>query len=351
MKKVIFLILAGIVVVLVVIGIQSSIKKAQTTVITIEDIQEREGIPVVTVQAERRDLFLVRNFTGSIKGIEQADATAMILEKIETIHVPLGARVRKGQVLLSLDHQNPTVRYQQTNDALAEAEKELERSTGLLKAGAISEQIHDKAVLAEKIARADFDAINRLLEIRAPVDGIVTDIFRERGETVSPGVPIIRIAKLDIVITEIEVGETDIALVKKGLRARVRTNSFPGKTFHGILTKIALSTNPDARNFTIKIEIPNPEHLLKPGMFTIVDLIIAVSAGVAATPIDALISENGKSYIYVLQGDMTVRKELVTTGIVDGEWVEIIDGVAVDDTVVLEGHNRLTDGSIVVIVS
>jgi len=171
------------------------------------------------------------------------------------------------------------------------------------------------------------------------------------GETVSPGIPILRIANLDRVYTEIEVGEADISLVEKGQQALVRTNSFPNRTFPGTVSKIALSTNPDARNFTISIEVPNPETLLKPGMFAILDLIVGTADSVLAVPTDAVLSENGNSYIFIVNSGMLVEKITVSTGIIDGEWVEIRGEVAPGANIILEGHNKVVDGTKVTVIS
>lgn len=354
MKKVYFLIATGILVLvvsLVYLGVQSSIEKAQTVVESIEDIQAAEGVPVVITRAEKRDLLQIRSFIGSVKGIEQADATAAILEKIETINVSPGDRVVKDQLLLTLDRQNPSTRFRQSQDALDSAIKELERSKNLFEAGGISEQLYERAVLVERIARADFEAVNRLLEIKAPISGIITDVFFERGETVSPGVPILRIADLKSVYTEIEVGESDIHLVKKGLQAEVRTNSAPGRKFTGTVSSVALSANPEARNFTIKIEVPNPDLILKPGMFTIVDLVVGRSDEVTSVPLDALVTEDGVSFIYVVSEDMKAKRVAVTPGIVYKEWVEVTGNVSPGETIILEGQNKVSDGVKVVVVS
>ena len=350
MKKVVLLAAAAFVIFLIVNGIQSSIERAQTVVKSIEDVQAQEGIPVVVTDVVTRDLIEFRSFTGQVKGLEQADATAMILEKIEGINVTVGSRVNRDQVLVNLDRTNPAARYRQASDAFAEAVKDRERSSDLLEAGAISEQMYDRAVLAENIARADLDAVNRMLEVRAPISGLVTDIFYDEGETVNPGAPIIRVAKLETVITEIEVGDSEIPLFSEGLSARIQTRTFPDRVFEGRVSRIALSTNPSARNFTIKIEIPNLEHLLKPGMFTTVDVVISEATNRVAVPADALVSENGSTFVYIINGE-TARKVPVVQGITSGTWVEVSGEISESDIVVIEGHNKLQNGSKVVVIS
>jgi RND family efflux transporter MFP subunit len=346
-----FIVFGVIVIVLIISGIKESKRRSQEKPVSIDSIQKQEGIPVTVVKAEKRTIMQTRTFTGTVKGSEQADATSMILEKIEAIHVKLGDQVKKDQLLVTLDRQNPTARYRQVSDAYADAKKELERSKALFDAGAISQQLYDKAVLAEKIARASVDDVTRLLEVRAPIDGTVTDIFFETGQTVSPGVPIIKIARLNQLITEVVVGEKDIPQIAVGQRAIITTSSYPGRIFNGRISSKALSTNPAARNFTIKILFENTNNLLKPGMFTAVDVILNEKLGALVVPVDALVKENGGMFVYVVAPDSTVRKVSVQSGLSDGEWVSITGSVSLNDTVVIEGQNKLKEGVKVTIIS
>ncbi|MFC1513712.1 efflux RND transporter periplasmic adaptor subunit [candidate division KSB1 bacterium] len=351
MKKIVFVILAAIVIFYTYLGVQDFIKRSETTIVTIEDIQEQDGVPVLTTTIEERDLYLVRSFNGSIKGIEQADVTSKIMERISEVKVSLGDRVKMDEVLIEFDPLSPGIGFKQASDALEDAKKDFERSKNLLDAGALSKQMHEKAELALKIAQSNFNDVLKLTEVKAPFEGTVTDIFYKKGETVAPGLPIIRIARLDRVISEIEVGETDLPLLETGQKSRIKTGSFAGITFEGIVNKIALSKDPITRNFIVEIEIPNPGHLLKPGMFAAVDLIIGKSENVLAVPEDAIVSENGTAFIYLVDANAIAKKVLVEEGIKDGEWIEVKGDINSGDEIVVEGHNRLSDGAKVIKVS
>ena len=350
MKKVVFSVLFIVVVLLVINGVRASIERSRTEILTIEDIQVRDGVPVRVSPVVKKDLRTIRSFTGSIKGITQADAVSVIMEKVLDIKVSLGDEVKSGQHLITLDHRT-TSAYRNISEALDDAKLDLKRTEELFKAGAVSQQIYDKAKLRVKVAQADMDAAEWRQKISAPIDGIVTDIFIRKGESVAPGIPLVRIAQLEKVITEVFVSEADIPLIKNGQGAIIKISSYPEREFDGIVSRVALSTNPGARNFTVRVDIQNPEHLLKPGMFAAVDLIVGEKKNVIAVPANALIKENGKCYVYRVNPDNTVQKVPVTTGITEGEWIQVSGEINTESSIVVEGHNKLSDGAKIVVVS
>lgn len=351
MKKVLILVFAGVVIGFVLLGIQASIERAQTTVRTIDDYQADNGIPVTTARAAVMDMNAVISYTGTIKGIEQADATATVqIEKVQTIHVKPGDAVRKGQLLVTLDNKT-TSTYRLVTNAEADAKKDLERTQELFKAGAVSKQMLDKAELGYNAAKAELDALIERHRVKSPISGTATDLFVETGQTVTAGMPLVRVARLEEVETEINVAETDIASVKNGQSAVISTRVFPGKEFAGKVNEVAYSTNQESRTFTVKLEIPNEDRMLRPGMFVDVDLVISSSQGAVSVPADAVVKDNGSYYVYMITSSSTVQKVAVSPGVSHAGWVEIPEGIESDAEVVVEGHNKLSDGVKVNVVS
>lgn len=350
MKKIIFTFLLILVVILVVNGVRASIERSKMRILTIEDIQARDGIPVRVSTVVLKNLRTIRSFTGSIKGEKQADAVSVIMEKVLDIKVNLGDKVKIGQHLITLDHRT-TSAYRNVKESLEDAKLDLKRTEELYKAGAVSQQIYDKAKLRVKMAQAEMDAADWRQKISSPIDGTITDIFIRKGESVAPGVPLVRIARLDKVITEIQVAETNIHLIKNGQKSEIKISAYPDKVFEGSVTRVALSTNPRDRNFTIRVDIPNLDLLLKPGMFASVDIIVGEKKNVTAVPTSSIVKENGTCCIFVVKSDNTVQKIPVTPCISEGEWVEIQGKVSEGDVIVVEGQNKLTDGSKIEVVS
>ena len=113
MKKVIFVGVLILICVFIVRGVIISIEKSKEKVYSIPDIQKEQGIPVEIKRVEVSSIINSKLFTGTIKGIEQADATSKIQEKIEKILIRVGDKVDKGKVIAILSKDNPSARYKQ----------------------------------------------------------------------------------------------------------------------------------------------------------------------------------------------------------------------------------------------
>jgi HlyD family secretion protein len=154
----------------------------------------------------------------------------------------------------------------------------------LAEANTVQPQIQQQNVLlAEMQVKSAQDAVELLqtqindAKITAPTAGIVTTKVVEIGELVSPGMPIAVITNLDTVYLTIFVPETKLGKVKLGQNAQVSVDSFPGRTFNGKVTYISPEAEFTPKNiqtkeervklvYGVKIELENPEKLLKPGM-------------------------------------------------------------------------------------
>ena len=171
MKRIIFAILAVLVIGLVYRGVNASIERSKATVKTIEDYQSESGIPVVTGKADIRTIRAILGYTGTIKGIMQADVAATVsVERVMNIPVKAGDRVSKGDVLVELDDQ-VTAEKRMARESLEDAQREYKRVQALLDAGAVSQQLLDKAGLALSVAQAQVDAASWRHTAASPIDG------------------------------------------------------------------------------------------------------------------------------------------------------------------------------------
>jgi multidrug resistance efflux pump len=148
-----------------------------------------------------------------------------------------------------------------------------------LEAGAREEEIAiAKALVSQaEAAVATIDAQIDKVILRAPIDGVVTSRSAHRGEAVTPGATVLTIANLDEVKLTVYVPEDKLALVFLGQDVAVEVDSFPERRFEGFVSHIAQQAEFTPKNvqteeervnmvFAVKIRLPNPDHLLKPGM-------------------------------------------------------------------------------------
>jgi membrane fusion protein, multidrug efflux system len=351
MKKIIVIVLSVITVAFVAQGILRSIELAEKQVPTIPELQADEGIPVETTQVTRRSVTTGRVYTGTIRGIEQADATAKTLERLESVKVRIGERVTRGQVVATLSPDNPAAGLRQAELALELAERELKRRKALYTDGAISQQELDFAEHDVKIAESTITSIRELLNVRAPIDGYVTRIYQETGETVDAGEVVLEIARLNPVELEIQVGESDIHSVTQGQKARVQQRQDNSQSFEGSVSRIELSGSPVRREFNVRIRVPNANGALRPGMFATASLVTGEEADALLLPSDAVLDEDTAPYVYAVAADGNhAQKRSVTLGLEVDDQVVITEGVQDGERIILTGKTRLSDGDKIIIV-
>ncbi len=319
----------------------------------IDAYQEELGIPVEIETVQRGALTVSRHFTGTIEGERQADAIANTTQKIVSIPVKVGDEVKQGQVVAELDFDIASamsLRYRQSKVSLQDAKRDYERMKSLFEAGAVSEQALDKAKMALEIATRNFDAASKLVKIEAPLSGTVTHVYHKPGETVRAGQPVVRIAKLDEVLIEIDINETEIAGIANGQEVGVSVPAYPGTPFRGTLEDLSLSADPFTRSFKAWVRLPNPDRLLRPGMFAEVEVLVTSKENVLTISKDAIIENNGKQMVYVVTQDQVAELREIQPGQSSANRVEVLSGLQENDRVVVLGQNKLQPGKKVNVV-
>ncbi len=312
----------------------------------------------------------VYTYTGDIQAVRQVKVFPDIPGKVAKIFVDEGQYVQKGQVLAVLDTTTMHLQRKQAEAALAVAEANFEdarrnyqRMLELKQKGSVSDQQFDKVELGYKAARAQLEqaraAVNLIRHnlavavMRAPFSGVIAGKFLNEGETINPTMPggmgIVLLADLSRVKVVVNVTEKEFYRIQKGMPARVSVETFPGRSFLGKVTTKNPVADITARSFRVQVEVPNPDFALKPGMFATVQIVTAKKDSVLVLPLDALIEEEGKFYAYRVKNRKADRVE-VKTGISDGRRVEVVEGLAAGDTVVVQGQRNLREGDFVRIV-
>ena len=206
------------------------------------------------------------------------------------------------------------------------------------------QQVH-LAVANEKIARKHL----RDTSLYAPVSGYISRRSIEPGETASPGRPAFEIVKLDPVEINVGVPETDIHLVRVGQRATVTIPALPGKSFEGRVRVINVSADPTTRTYMTRIDVPNPDHILRIGMVAEARIEGATTVNLMTLPAQTILRDSqGATIVYVYypeQGRVYARR--VETGAVYGTDIVIRSGLSGDEAIVFAGQDRLRDGALV----
>lgn len=346
-----------------------------------------QGVPVPSVQVtqpHREAVARTLSLPGSVEAFEKAKLYAKVAGYLEQIHVDIGDQVKKGQVLAVLDIPEMPPEYAQAEAELTEAQAQYakaqadyalqkvihERSQTLRAREAITQQDldeakarHGVAAAGVKLAQARIDNVRAHLgklktlmdyaKITAPFDGIVTERFVDPGALIQAATtasvniaPVVTVQRVATVRVFADVPEPDVPTVDRGDPATLVLSALPQKKFEGEVARFASALDPSTRTMKVEVDFPNPDGLLRPGMYGNLTLALETKAEALTLPAAALVVQQGKTFVYIIQ-DGHVRRGEVTTGIDDGIRVEIVKGLQGNEEVVVAGASAVNDGSAV----
>lgn len=183
------------------------------------------------------------------------------------------------------------------------------------------------------------------MTILAPLTGFLVKKYVEVGAWVKPDDRIADLIDLEPVYVVGPVNEREIAKLRPGTPARIVLDAYPGRTFRGEVAQIIPQADPQSRAFPVKVLVPNPEALLKSGMFARVTLEVGGDRKAVFVPKDAVVRRGETTGVFVVE-DGVARLRPVRTGQVRGGLIEVLDrALAPGQEVVVLGNETLQDGA------
>ncbi|HAX61093.1 MAG TPA: hypothetical protein DCX95_00820 [Elusimicrobia bacterium] len=186
-------------------------------------------------------------------------------------------------------------------------------------------------------------------EVKSPIDGVVTMYFVGLGEAVFPAQPtprdpVVMVADIDNIKVIVYLSDRDIGKVKKDQPARITVDAYPDRTFKGVVTNVDPAANPMTRKLKVEITVPNPGHLLKPGTFARVEIIVQEHKNVLLVPRVAVLEREGNKIVFTCENNLA-KIINVLTGAEDEKNIEIKKGLEQNQEVITEGNYALTEGT------
>ena len=312
--------------------------------ISTEKIQK---LGVRTEAATRRNLDKVIRAAGRIEPDERR--TYAISPKfegyVERLHVNVtGQPVGKGQPLFEVyspelvSAQREYTIAAQGVDSLKGAEESTQDGMRQLADSSLARlrnwDISDEQV--KSLARSG--EARRTLTFRSPVNGIVTEKKAVQGMRFQAGDALYQVTDLSAVWAVADVFEQDVGWVKPGAKARVKINAYPDKTFEGTISYVYPTLKAETRTIPVRIDLPNPNGLLKPGMFAQLELPTAATGAVVTIPNSAVIDSGTRQIVLVQAGEGRFAPRDVKLGARSDERVEVLEGVREGEPVVVAAN-------------
>ena len=195
-------------------------------------------------------------------------------------------------------------------------------------------------VTEREIARLiETGEVQKSLTLDSPTQGVVVHLMVREGMRVEPGENLYSIADLSRVWLYADVYEYELPWVREGQRARISLSYLPGKEFEGVVAYVYPYLDPKTRTARVRIELENPDRLLKPDMFANVAIETGRQSEVLAIPEEAVLRSGRRTLVIVAAGEGRFVPREVALGIESGDgWIEIEEGLAPGETVVTSGQ-------------
>jgi membrane fusion protein (multidrug efflux system) len=285
---------------------------------------------------------------GTAQANESVELTSKISEVITAIRFEEGQDVAAGQVLVELHNAEAVANVSEAKAQLADARTQHERARNLWEKRAVPEsELQRLEALVDAADARLLAAQARLADtvIKAPFGGRVGLRRISVGALLTPGTLITTLDDVNTVKVDFGVPETHLAPLRPGLAITARSVAYPDREFAGTVTGIDTRIDPVTRSIMVRAAVPNPERLLKPGMFLNVEVVHEDRRSLML-PEQAIVPEREDQYVFVVAGNTTQKRRVVTGRRRPGE-VEIVDGVREGELVVIEGVQKIDEGTVV----
>jgi membrane fusion protein (multidrug efflux system) len=313
---------------------------------SVADTSQSGAVAVVTTEVGLRPLGVELETVGTAAANESVDITSEVSKKVSAIRFDEGDFVRRDTVLVELDSDEARAAVAEAEAAVVDSESRYRRSRDLFARQALSAAELDQLESTLKASRARLEAARARLAdtvIRAGFDGRTGFRRVSVGQLVGPTTVITTLDDVSIIKLNFTVPETSLSLIKKGLPVTAETPAVPGKQFRGEVSELDSRIDPVTRSITVRANIPNPDGVLRPGMFMTVSL-RGEAVPTIVVPESAIVPEQGRTFVFVVSDGRAERREVHVGRRRPGE-VQIASGLEVGERVVIEGTQNVRDGT------
>jgi len=318
--------------------------------------QEGKRQPVAAVEAAKVKVDRVTVQIDAVGTLEPAEAVAMAPE-IDGILAEIlfreGTPVKAGQLLVRLDDAILKAELAQARAELTLAEANFERADILFKQSSGTQRARDEAFAALQTARASVQLAQTRLDktvLRAPFDGILGLRSVSKGGYVNSGDTLVTLQSIDPLKVDFRVPETLLSNIRIGQKIRLTTDALPDRSFEGEIYAIDPQLDVNGRALKLRALVDNHDQILRPGLFARVGISAENRDNAILIPEAAVVPQGNTRYVFRIEDGKAVRID-VKLGLRRSGEVEVTEGLAPGDVIVISGQQRVRDGGRVEVIS
>jgi RND family efflux transporter MFP subunit len=318
---------------------------------------EPRTLEVSVTKLSHGDVVRYVTLPGTIKANQGATLYAKVAGYLQRVTVDVGDRVKAGQVLAEIEVPELLADLEKYQAEARVAETDFTRISAAQRDAPdlIVPQQVDEARGRLDIAKAALVRTERLLafsKIVAPFSGIITARFVDAGAFIpaatsgstAQNAALLTIMDFDVVRAMVPVPEVDASFVRSGQPVQITVEGIAGKRFSTKVTRFSYALDDATRTMHVEADIPNKDGDLRPGMYATVKVGVEQHSGSSLMSTAALVMEKTNAFAYLANGDKA-KKTALKIGFNDGDRVEVLEGIAPNDSIILAGKLPLSDGA------
>ena len=323
------------------------------------------NVKVSQVAIDNNSQFL--SVSGKIQASNSADLSTRMMGYVKKVHVNVGDKVRKGQLLVSINNTDLQAKKAQVNAGITQAktgfknaEKNYNRFKNLFESNSVTQKEMDDMTANYEMAKAGLEVANqqkneidaqfKYSNITAPFSGIVTSKNIKKGDMANPGMPLISIENPTNFEVLAMVPESEIAHIQKETEVTVLVKSI-NKTIKGKVSEVSTSAKNTGGQYLVKIDLEKTDVNILSGMFSTVQFPVErkVKSELVLIPTEAIVTNGQLSGIYTVSQSNTAMLRWLRLGRTYGNQVEVLSGLNADESYIVSAEGKLFNGAKIII--
>lgn len=266
---------------------------------------------------------------------------------IAAIEFTEGQPVTKGQVLFRLRDDEQIARLHEAETAVRLAGANHRRTSDLSRDGIVAPSQLDDVTAALDSARARLEVARVAVErtrILAPFDGFAGNRLVSLGARIEPEYELVQVESIAVLELAFQLPELALPVARVGVPVDLKVAPYPDRVFSGAISFVAPSLNPLNRRLLVKARVPNPDLVLRPGLFATVEARLGERENVLAVPDSAVVYGSDGTFVWRVDAAQKAEVADVVLGMRHEGHVEVRSGLRAGDVVVVAGTNKLAPG-------
>lgn len=347
---------SNLLVLVLLIGLLASCDNEESSI----DTEIKIPVSVVAIKEQSISNFIETTGTvySSKEGVEKSQLSGSY--QLETNPqtgqlFALGDFVKAGQVLITLkdaEYENG-LQLEGKKLNLELADNNLKKQQSLHEKGGVT--LTELKNASVEYVNAKYSYENALIQkgkmsVRAPFDGTIVELpYYTGGVRIDQAMDLFKVMKYDRLLLDIKLPEKYLLEVRKGQEVNITNYNLDKDTLAGFIRQISPVINPDTRTFQSMLEIRNDDLMLRPGMFVKAAILSEKREKTIVIPKETIISRQNGKVVYIVENGIASEKS-IKTGLENQDVIEVLDGLKINDRLVISGYETLRNNSKVSVI-